>query len=140
MRMKRQNPAKPAQRGFVLMLAVTIMALMAVVMVVLTAGSRTIQFHADSAYLQAVQGNLVQSGLAWAEHAVSSGLTQVPTGPVELDTGYPGSQEPRLTVDIQRHDGPVAKVVVEVTARKAGQRAADRQTHLIRIAESDARR
>jgi len=60
------------KNGFVLIIVVTAIAIIGIEMFVLTGVSNTILFQSDTAYLQALQRNLVASGLAWAEQQVKS--------------------------------------------------------------------
>jgi hypothetical protein len=53
-------------RGFVLLFVIVAIALIGVITIVLTAGSDTMMFQADTAYLQATECNLMASGSAWA--------------------------------------------------------------------------
>ena len=58
---------KREKKGFVLILVILIMVVVAAEIFVLTAGSNAILFQSNSAYLQAVERNLTASGLAWAK-------------------------------------------------------------------------
>ncbi len=63
---------KPRQKGFVLILVITAMAIIGLEMYVLTGGANTMLFQSDTAYLQACERNLVASGLAWAKQQIKS--------------------------------------------------------------------
>jgi len=63
---------KPRQKGFVLILVITAMAIIGLEMYVLTGGANTMLFQSDTAYLQACERNLVTSGLAWAKQQIKS--------------------------------------------------------------------
>jgi len=63
---------KPRQKGFVLILVITAMAIIGLEMYVLTGGAKTMLFQSDTAYLQACERNLVTSGLAWAKQQIKS--------------------------------------------------------------------
>jgi len=60
------------KNGFVLVLVITAIAVIAVTMLVLAAGVNTMLFQSDTAYLQACERNLVTSGLAWAKQQIKS--------------------------------------------------------------------
>ncbi len=63
---------KPRQKGFVLILVITAMAIIGLEMYVLTGGANTMLFQSDTAYLEACKRNLVTSGLAWAKQQIKS--------------------------------------------------------------------
>ena len=63
---------KPRQKGFVLILVITAMAIIGLEMYVLTGCANTMLFQSDTAYLQACERNLVTSGLAWAKQQIKS--------------------------------------------------------------------
>jgi hypothetical protein len=55
------------QGGFVTLLAVTSLALLAAAMVIVTQTSFSLRFQSDQAYVAACQRNLAGSALAWAQ-------------------------------------------------------------------------
>ncbi len=61
---------KPRQKGFVLILVITAMAIIGLEMYVLTGGANTMLFQSDMAYLEACKRNLITSGLAWAKQNI----------------------------------------------------------------------
>jgi len=73
------------KNGFVLIIVVTAIAIIGIEMFVLTGVSNTILFQSDTAYLQALQRNLVASGLAWAEQQVKSQSKENLDKTIELD-------------------------------------------------------
>ena len=77
---------KRNNKGFFLTFVIVALALMSTVMFVLAGGANAMLFHADTAYLQAVERNLVASGLAWARANISSNGAAAVGGPVELST------------------------------------------------------
>jgi hypothetical protein len=111
-------------KGFLLTLVIVALAMLGTIMAVLTAGANTILFHADTAYLQAVERNLVASGLAWAQNRLSAGAETVIDKPFELDTGAIGAPNATLNVRILNVQGNTASVRVETSCRK-GRRTLD---------------
>jgi len=73
------------KNGFVLVLVITAIAVIAVTMLVLTAGANTMLFQSDAAYLQACQRNLVVSGLAWAKQQIKSQSKESLDQTIKLD-------------------------------------------------------
>ncbi len=76
---------KPRQKGFVLILVITAMAVIGLEMYVLTGGANTMLFQSDTAYLKACKRNLVTSGLAWAKQNIRNNNRETFEKTVELD-------------------------------------------------------
>jgi len=76
---------KPRQKGFVLILVITAMAIIGLEMYVLTGGANTMLFQSDTAYLKACERNLVTSGLAWAKQNIRNNSRETFEKTVELD-------------------------------------------------------
>jgi hypothetical protein len=76
---------KPRQKGFVLILVITAMAIIGLEMYVLTGGANTMLFQSDTAYLKACERNLITSGLAWAKQNIQNNSRETFEKTVELD-------------------------------------------------------
>jgi type II secretory pathway component PulK len=76
---------KTRQKGFVLILVITAMAIIGLEMHVLTGGANTMLFQSDTAYLKACERNLVTSGLAWAKQNIRNNSRETFEKTVELD-------------------------------------------------------
>ena len=105
-------------QGTILTLVIVALTLVGVVMFVLTGGSNTMIFQADTAYLRAVERNLIASGLAWAQERVLSDAGGPSTEPVELDTTAFGLPDVRLVVRILEVRGDAAQVQIETSCHK----------------------
>jgi type II secretory pathway component PulK len=105
-------------QGAVLTLVIVALMLVGVVMFVLTEGSNTMLFQADAAYLQAVERNLIASGLAWARARLSSNANEQSAEPVELNTAAFGLPNAKLVVRILDVQGGTAKVRIETSCHK----------------------
>jgi len=105
-------------RGAVLTLVIVAVMLVGIVMLVLTEGSNTMLFQADTAYLQAVERSLIASGLAWAKERVSSNVDMQSTEPVELNTAAFGLPNAKLVVRIVDTQNSTAKVQIETSCHK----------------------
>ncbi len=81
------NMKKPRQKGFVLILVITAMAIIGLEMYVLAGGANTMLFQSDMAYLKACERNLVTSGLAWAKQNIRNKSRETFEKTVELDVG-----------------------------------------------------
>ena len=108
-------------QGAILTLVIVALMLVGVVMFVLTEGSNTMLFQADAAYLQAVQRDLIGSGLAWARQKVSGPAEVQSTDPVELDTAAFGLPNARLVVRILEVQSGTAKVHIETSCHRGRQ-------------------
>jgi hypothetical protein len=105
-------------QGAILTLVIVALMLVGVVMFVLTEGANTMLFQADTAYVQAVERNLVASGLAWAKERVSRHADAQSTDPVELSTAAFGLPNAKLVVRILDVQNRTAKVRVETSCHK----------------------
>ncbi len=79
------NMKKPRQKGFVLILVITAMAIIGLEMYVLAGGANTMLFQSDTAYLKACERNLITSGLAWAKQNIRNNSRENFEKTVELD-------------------------------------------------------
>jgi hypothetical protein len=112
------------QRGFSLTLVIIALMMVSTAVFVLTSGSNAVLFHADTAYLRAVERNLISSGLAWAQ-VKASGNRDLPIGePVELDVTSFGCPTARLAVQVLDVQDGRATVRIETSCRK-GRRTLD---------------
>ena len=96
------------ERGFILLFVIMALIVVGIATLVLTDGANTMLFHADRAYLHAVERNLIASGLAWAGEKAAG--RDVPIGePVHLDVTAVGCREARLAVQfLEVHSGKAA--------------------------------
>jgi len=73
------------QNGFALILVIVVIALIGVVVFLLTEDANTIVFQSDMAYLEAVERNLIASGLAWAKQNIKNGSKDICHKDIALD-------------------------------------------------------
>ena len=104
--------------GAILTLVIVALMLVGVVMFVLTEGSNTMLFQADTGYLRAVERSLIASGLAWARERVSNHAEVRSTDPVELNTTAFGLPSAKLAVRILEVQDGTAKVRIETSCHK----------------------
>jgi len=110
---------KIRQSGFVLLLVIMIIAVVSIEMFVLAGGSNTMLYHADTAYLEAVQQNLIASGLAWAEQKVKSQAQQTAGKTVELDISSMKVRDATLRVTILAPPGTEPQVRIDTFCSRA---------------------
>lgn len=109
---------KVRKSGFILSLVIVALGLLGVVMAVLGQGTNTMLFHADRAYLRAVERNLTASGLAWARHQVLQGQAAVSAEPIGLDIGSLNVRQGTLAVSFVQVGATSVDVRVEARCAK----------------------
>jgi len=117
--MKNRN-----DKGFLLTFVIVALAMMGMVMYVMTDGAKSLLFRADAACLQAVERNLVASGLAWAQVKIAAGGTAAVGGPVDLNTASFGAPNAKLTVRIVQVQADRATIRIGTSCTK-GRRTLD---------------
>lgn len=122
------------QEGFILTFVITALALVGSVLFVLAGGSNVMLFHADTAYLRAVERNLTASGLAWARMSQDGAL--VPGRAVELDTSPFSSPGARLTVHILAVDEGKASIRIETSCRKGKRTRSASRDYMLRLGDT----
>jgi hypothetical protein len=105
-------------KGFLLTFVIVALALMGTILFVLGAGSNTMLFHADTAWLQAIERNLVASGLAWARANIAANGAAAVGGPVELSTEAFGVPNTALKVAITQVQANQATVRISTSCSK----------------------
>ena len=101
-----------------MVLVIVALSLVAVVMLVLTEGANTMLFHADRAYLEAVERNLTVSGLAWARQETAQRDAAASAAPIELDVSRLKGPQAALTVSFVRVESAAATVQVGTRCAK----------------------
>lgn len=104
--------------GFVLIYVVTALALVGVAMSVLGGTTDTMLFQTDTALLEAVERDLVASGLAWAREQLSRRREAAVGEVFEPDTTAFGATTSRLRVTITNVGQDVALVRLETACTK----------------------
>ncbi|MFH1719483.1 MAG: hypothetical protein ABIF19_19190 [Planctomycetota bacterium] len=86
--------------GFVLLLVIVAIAVVAVEIFVLTNIAGTMQFQSHTVYLQACERNLLASGLSWARQNIRNRSGETFDGKIELDVGKMNIRGSALDVTI----------------------------------------
>ncbi|MFQ6034586.1 MAG: hypothetical protein ACE5NM_01910 [Sedimentisphaerales bacterium] len=105
---------KLRKNGFVLILVIMVVGLIGVVMFVLTEDANTMLFQSNTAYLEAVERNLVTSGLAWAKHNLIGDKEQIFHKTIGLDVTDLNIRDANLSIVIG--PGRDKEIEVEVSA------------------------
>jgi len=111
---------KAGQNGFIMLLVVAVLALIAIYMIILTDDSNTIIFRTNRAYLEACKQNLTASGLIWAKKNLKG--SKPATGAVELDTSAMNLKGAALSVVVSAVQREKAQVKINTSCSKTRQR------------------
>jgi hypothetical protein len=126
-------------KGAILTLALVALILMGMAMFILTGGAQAMLFHADTAYLQAVERNLIASGLAWTRQRLGS-ASMVPTAkPVELDVAAFGVPNARLAVRVLEVRDGTARVHIETSCQKGRRTLHTSRDYTLRLQDQPQR-
>jgi hypothetical protein len=110
------------RKGFVLLIVMMILGMMGVEMFVLSSVSNKITFQTSRAYLEAVEQNLVSSGLAWAKHNMAKEAEKI-----ELDTADIAPQNAQLIVTA----GKQSLVTINTSCSRSGQNLRHNKSYYI---------
>ena len=106
------------QNGFILVIVITALALIAAELFILTGSSNTILFQANNAYLEACQQNLAASALAWMEHKSLSSHLENLDETIVLDTGSLGINKASLDLKITKHLEKQTEVQIKTSCQR----------------------
>ncbi len=110
------------ENGFVMLLIIVALALIAVEIFVLTAGSNTILFQANDAYLEACERNLTASGLAWAQRSMKRPEAETFDKSIKLDLSDMNIRGSALSVTIGQPENEQSHIQVITSCRRGRQR------------------
>jgi hypothetical protein len=109
------------QNGYVLILVIMALIVVAAEMFVLTGVANILLFQADTAYLEACNRNLVASGLAWVRHSAKNrGLKSFDTA-VELDLTDVNIHQGSLVVTVSGQEYEVLEVQIRASCNRGRQ-------------------
>lgn len=112
---------KMQRKGFILVIVILLLAVVGLEMFVLTSGSNTILFQADTAYLQAVERDLTVSGLAWARRNINSEGGKILDKTVVLDINDMNIRSAALSVTISTPSNEEKEVRIDTSCSRARQ-------------------
>ena len=101
-----------------LILVITAIAAIGAEMLVLAGSANTMLFQSDTAYLQAVERNLVASGLAWAKRNTKNESKEIFNRTIELDVSNMDIRNSTLTVTIGIPSDKGAEVQIETSCNR----------------------
>jgi type II secretory pathway component PulK len=123
---------KQAKGGFVLIFVVVAIALVAVATFVVTDDAKTMLFHSDTTYLEAVQRNLVVSGLHWAEHKLRDERTETFGSTTELDVTRLSIRPANLAITMDTPAEKAVQVRIDASCSRARRTLRHDGTYLIK--------
>jgi hypothetical protein len=106
--------------GFIMLIVICILALIAIYMIILTSDANTFIFQSDRAYLEACRQNLTASGLNWANKNISD--LKPTTSTIELNTADIGIKTAALSVKLTAGEKGKYQVEINTSCSKARQR------------------
>jgi len=111
---------KSRQNGFVMILVIVTISLIAMVMYLLADDSNTMLFQSDTAELRAVERNLTASGLAWAKWNIKNQNEKTFDKTIELNVDKMNIRSSTLSVTI--HAPTSRKPQVRISTRVSRRR------------------
>ena len=115
------NNRQEKNAGFTLVIIIVMLALVTVEMLALTGGSNTILFQADNAYLEAVEQNMIASGLAWAKNNIKNNVMENFNKTVELDIDHINLDRATLRVIIEKPENKTTQVQINTSCTRSRQ-------------------
>lgn len=108
---------KKEQNGFILMVVLSIISLFAAEMYMLSEDSFSLMFQTNNIYLEAVEKNLVLSGLAWSKENIRDEENKIGNKTIQLNlpAGFPG--ESKLDVFIEESSGDHVRININAYCR-----------------------
>ena len=110
------------RHGFVIILVLTTLALMAAMFVVLGNCSQILLFESNIAYLDAANRNLSASAFAWAKYNIGHNNQNIPTGRLPLDVSAMKMSNATLSLDITPPTSSKSEVIVHTSVYLGRQR------------------
>jgi len=109
------------QRGFVLVLVITVIAVVGIQMFALAGIANTMQFQSHTAYLRACERNLLASGLGWAKQNIQNEAGEIIDKTIELDVSRMNIRRSALGVTIGMQADGKAEVRVNSSCTRGRQ-------------------
>ena len=106
--------------GFILIMVVALMPLIAMALAVLSSGLRTLMFESSRAGIEVQSRNLVASSLAWARLNVKDMSQQEGSFTVQLDTSALATEQNICDVTVTRFEDGSAEVLVSTICKQGG--------------------
>jgi len=121
------------QNGFVLIIVIGAMAVIAIEMSILTHSSNLILFQSQAAYLEACEHNLTESGLAWAKLNIKNENIKNFKETIELKIGEMGIRRAGLSVVADKPTNKQAKIQISTSCSRGRQGLRRRKKYKIEL-------
>ena len=108
----------PTPHGFVLILAIVAVGLVAASLLILAGLANAILFDANQEYLQACNRNLTASALAWAQHNRDKISDASGTGKIELDVSCLNVTDGYLHITLLEPQKRAARLQISTECRR----------------------
>jgi len=109
------------QNGFILVIVITVLTVVALEMFVLAVSSNKMLFQSNRAYLQTVERNLRASGLVWAKKHIKDTGEKGLGKTVELDVGKMDVRNAGLKVSVGQRTNNVVEVQISTSCSRGRQ-------------------
>jgi len=124
---------KSRNNGYILILVIMAILLIGAVIFVLTEGANTLLFQSDTAYLEAVERNLVTSSLAWTKQNIKADLEGAFYKTIGLDVTDLNIPDANLSIVIGPGRDEEVEVEVSTSCSRGRQTFRHRDKYKIRV-------
>lgn len=121
------------RNGFVVIIAVVVIALIGAQMLILTSVGNTMLFESDTAHLRALERNLVASGLAWAGQNTKNISKEPFEQTTELDVANMGVYGASLSVTVGAATEKEAQVQISASCSRKRRTVRHREKYVIEL-------
>lgn len=129
--MKNSEAKTKKNKGTVLVLIITVMALISVVLVFLSSASSSMTFQANEAYLQACERNLISSGLSWVKTNISKNIISDFNEPINLDVSEMEILNSSLDIKLLDMKDEKREVQIKTSCGRSRLNLTSRETYII---------
>jgi hypothetical protein len=124
---------KTKRNGFVLILVIIALVVIAAEMFVLTGVANTLLFQANAAYLEACNRNLVASGLAWVRHSAKDKNLKSFNTTIELDLAHINIPDGSLIVTVGESHYKTLGVQIKASCNRGRQTLSSEGKYFIKL-------
>ena len=118
-------------KGFILLLVITLIALIGIIVSLITEASNTMLFQSNKDYLEACQRNLIVSGLAWSKINIKKDSRDISGKMIELDVTELNIRGSSLTVNLSSPAKTRPQVRIRTSCSRGRQNLASDRTYTI---------
>jgi hypothetical protein len=119
------------RKGFVLLIVIMIIGLMGAELFVMTGSTNKIGFQTNKALLEAVQQNMISSGIAWTKYNIENGNIKNTGKEIQLDTTDIGIRNAQLAVTTVKITHKQAEVTINTSCGFGGQKLKNSNKYVV---------